>query len=77
MSEERQMELAERLEETFRDRALAEVRAQAHEASPQDWDGETCYDCGGEIPEQRLRLDKFRCVGCQEIKERGSQLFRR
>jgi RNA polymerase-binding transcription factor DksA len=70
---ERQMEFAERLEESFRDKALADVRARAEEAVPQDFDGKTCYDCGEAIPVKRLALSKFRCVGCQETKERGSK----
>jgi hypothetical protein len=76
MSEERQMEHAERLEEAFRDKALADVRARA-EAVPTDWDGETCYENGCVIPKARLALGKFRCVACQELAERGSKLYRR
>lgn len=76
MSEERQMEMAERLEEAFRDKALEMVRARA-EAVPADWDGESCYERGCEIPKERLALGKFRCVSCQELYERGSKLYRR
>lgn len=71
MSEEKQLEMAERLHEAFRDKALANVRAKANEAVPQDWDGETCYERGCVIPKARLALGKFRCVACQEIIERG------
>lgn len=71
MSEEKQMEQAEALSESFRDKALADVRARANEAVPQDWDGETCYERGCEIPKVRLALGKFRCVACQELIERG------
>lgn len=34
------------------------------------WDGETCFDCGGEIPAGRLKLGRVRCVHCQEVAER-------
>lgn len=36
-----------------------------------DWDGETCVDCGEDIPPQRLAMGiSIRCVDCQELKER-------
>lgn len=71
MSDEKQMEMAEALDQSLRDKALAVVRARANEAVPQDFDGKHCYDCGGAIPKGRLELDKFRCVECQGIFECG------
>lgn len=75
---EQQMEFAEALERQLRDAALADVRAKANEAIPPDWDCRTCYDCGDDIlPKARADAGKFRCINCQELKERGSKLFRR
>jgi RNA polymerase-binding transcription factor DksA len=73
MSEERQMEMAEQLDQSFRDKALADVRARVNEAVPQDFDGKHCVACDDKIPKARLALGKFRCVACQELIERGGK----
>ena len=59
---------ASEVETVFRERAILAIRRQ--EKPPEDFDG-------GDIPEARLALSKFRCVGCQEIWERQSKLYRR
>jgi len=66
---------ASEVETVFRERAILAIRRQ--EKPPADFDGENCTECGGDIPEARLALSKFRCVGCQEIWERQSKLYRR
>jgi RNA polymerase-binding transcription factor DksA len=71
------MELAEALDRSLREKALADVRARANEVIPPDWDCVHCYECGDDIPTERARLGKFRCVSCQETRERGSKLYRR
>lgn len=43
-------------------------RATAPESHP-DFDGESCIDCGDDIPQGRLALGKIRCVHCQTVKE--------
>lgn len=48
---------------------LAARRASEVETHP-DFDGETCIDCGDDIPEGRLALGKIRCVHCQELLEK-------
>ena len=58
-------------------RASAEKAARWKEPVPKDFDGENCFDCGEGIAPARLALEKFRCIICQELKERGSKLFRR
>lgn len=34
-----------------------------------DFDGETCLDCGNDIPKARLELHKIRCIECQRFLE--------
>lgn len=63
---------ASEVEQTFRDAAVAAAR-QA-EPVPKDFDGESCYDCGLEIPLARLNLGKFRCVPCQEVIEKSRKM---
>jgi len=49
-------------------------RANAPETHP-DFDGETCVDCGADIPPQRLALGKVRCVHCQSKKEARERVY--
>lgn len=52
--------------------ALAKVKAQLGPESHPDFDGESCVECGNEIPEGRLALGKVRCVHCQsKLENRG------
>ena len=44
---------------------IARARAAANQKPPEDFDGESCVECGLTIPQQRLDLGKFTCVGCQ------------
>lgn len=47
------------------------------EKAPDDFDGQHCVDCGDKIHEKRLAHKLFRCIGCQEQKEKMSQHMRR
>ncbi|HDR9103584.1 TraR/DksA C4-type zinc finger protein [Paraburkholderia sp. A3RO-2L] len=59
---------------TLTEGAIAAARrANAPETHP-DFDGETCIDCGDDIPKERLALGKIRCVHCQTIKERRQKM---
>lgn len=40
-----------------------------------DFDGETCIDCGLDIPELRLQMGKIRCVICQDKLERRRKQY--
>lgn len=42
-----------------------------------DFDGETCVECGEEIPPARLILKRVRCVDCQSFLEEESARLRR
>ena len=65
---------ASEVEQAFRDSALKAARTE--EPVPKDFDGESCYTCGLDIPAQRLALGKFRCVECQTAKEKNAKLNR-
>lgn len=56
-------------EDAFRAAALRAVSAATHRETHPDFDGESCIDCSGEIPEGRLKLGKIRCVDCQAALE--------
>lgn len=61
------------VEQAFRDAAIDAARYE--ERKPLDFDGETCYSCGLDIPAARLALGKFRCVECQTLREKATKLF--
>lgn len=62
------------LEESFRQAAIKATLIV--EPTPIDFDGKYCYDCDIPIPKARLDLGKFRCVDCQDHKERNQRMFR-
>lgn len=55
--------------------ALAIVVAANRPETHPDFDGESCLDCGGDIPSARLAMGKIRCVACQTSIERKNKLF--
>lgn len=60
---------ASALSATLTEGAIAAARrASAPETHP-DFDGESCLDCGDEIPKDRLALGKIRCIHCQTTLE--------
>lgn len=56
-------------------KAIAETRARLAPEKHPDFDGETCIECGEDIPKQRLAMGRIRCVHCQEIIERNKRLY--
>ena len=57
------------LEASMTESAIALARrANTPEFHP-DFDGETCIECGNEIPLGRLAMAKIRCVHCQRATE--------
>jgi hypothetical protein len=79
MSSERYSELADAAQEASQrsnQLAIDKVRALATEAVPPDFDGKHCFDCADDVEPGRLALGKFRCLACQEVKERNSKLRR-
>lgn len=65
---------ASALAASLTDGAIAAARrANAPETHP-EFDGETCIDCGSDIPPARLAMQKIRCVHCQTtLEHRGKQ----
>lgn len=65
------LEMAERLSAS-----VVEERVQAARVRQCDrhefysWDGETCFDCGEDLPEERVEMGRVRCVPCQTVAEK-------
>lgn len=61
----------------MRENAMALQKAKAAMApeTHPDFDGESCVDCGEDIPKLRLGMGKVRCVHCQGSLERKSKLY--
>ena len=55
--------------------ALAKAKAAMAPETHPDFDGESCVDCGDDIPTLRLSMGKVRCVHCQTALERKGKLF--
>ena len=64
------VDLASDREEIDRDNALRRVIERANIKAPADFDGETCVDCGLDIPAGRLALGKWTCIYCQELRDK-------
>lgn len=47
--------------------------ARKVEKVPADWDGETCYECGHELPPERIAAKRFKCVRCKTIEEKKAK----
>lgn len=69
------LDQASEVEESFRQAAISYARSK--NSPPKDFDGESCYDCGVPIPEGRLKLGKFTCVDCQQVREKQGKIYGR
>lgn len=56
--------------------ALRSVQERLKPQTHPDFDGESCLDCGAEMPAQRLADGRIRCTGCQTAHEKRSKFFR-
>ena len=67
---ERMADEIDRAEKASSDALQSQIEAaRAVETAPSDWDKETCYVCGNDLPEFRVKTNRFRCVGCQTVFE--------
>ena len=55
--------------------ALAKVQAKLLPEAHPDFDGETCVDCGDDIPGERLLMGRVKCVACQSALEARGKLY--
>ena len=67
-------DIASALEFDFIASALEKHKAKTTPEKHPDFNGKNCIDCGDEIPEERLKMGKIRCVYCQEILEKKEKL---
>lgn len=70
-------DIASTIEMNFIAQALEKHREKVAAETHPDFDGETCVECGEEIPEARLKLKKIRCVDCQSELELRNKLYGR
>ena len=61
------------LEEKARIAAITAMRKEPK--PPADWDKETCYECGEDLPEQRIVANRFLCVTCKSAQEKRMKGF--
>lgn len=65
------LEFAERIMSSAVEERVAQARVrQCDKPKFIGWDGETCFDCGNDMPEERIEMGRVRCVHCQSVAER-------
>ena len=68
-------EMASAYEMGFIKDALKRHQEKLAEEKHPDFDGESCVNCGFEIPVLRLNMGKIRCVHCQEKLEKRKKMY--
>lgn len=68
-------EIASSIEMGFLAQSLNAQRELIAPEKHPDFDGETCVSCGDDIPPERLKMGRVRCVYCQEVKEKKEKLI--
>lgn len=63
-------DVASRQEAAFRFHALNSAADACRPQFHPEFDGEHCLDCDGDIPYERLKMHKIRCVYCQSALEK-------
>lgn len=65
------LEHAERIVSSAVEERVAQARVrQCDKPQFASWDGETCFDCGDDMMEERIEMGRVRCVHCQSVAER-------
>lgn len=67
-------DIASALEMSFIAQALEAHKSKVAPETHPDFDGETCIDCGDDIPQIRLDMGRIRCVHCQETLEKKKKM---
>lgn len=68
-------EIASSIEMGFLAQSLNAQRELIAPEKHPDFDGETCVSCGDDMPEERLKMGRVRCVYCQEALEKRNKLM--
>lgn len=68
-------EIASSIEMGFLAQSLNAQRELIRPETHPDFDGETCVSCGDDMPEERLKLGRVRCVYCQSEIEKRNKLM--
>lgn len=68
-------EIASSIEMEFLAQSLNKQREQIRPETHPDFDGETCVSCGDDIPPERLKMGRVRCVYCQDELEKRAKLM--
>lgn len=58
------------LQDRMNEDALAAAKEKNKPETHPDFDGETCVECGEDMPLVRLQLGRIRCISCQQIREK-------
>lgn len=67
--DEKEFERAAWLTDLMREDGLWQVRKALQSEQDPDHPTTDCADCGNEIPPERLKLGRIRCIECQKVKE--------
>lgn len=67
-------DIASALELGFIAHALEMHKAKVAPETHPNFDGESCVDCGDDIPQIRLDMGRIRCVHCQETLEKKNKM---
>jgi RNA polymerase-binding transcription factor DksA len=68
------VEIAESLQAAAIDKRVEDARKrQCDEYRFREWDKETCFDCGNDMPKLRLDMGRVRCIFCQTKAERNGR----
>jgi len=68
------VEIAAGLQEAAIEKRVEEARKrQCDEYRFREWDKESCFDCGEDLPEVRINLGRVRCIHCQTKAERNGR----
>lgn len=70
-------DMASQQEEVFTLSSVKDIQKLLAPQSHPDFDGETCLECGSDMPDQRLKDGRIRCTPCESALEGQSKFFRR
>lgn len=68
-------DIASAIEAKFNESALEVARIKNLAETDSRFDGIHCLECTEEIPIERLKLDKIRCVECQTVIEKKNKFY--